>query len=135
MLIQKPWVIELEYCDISVLNKPSKSFYMLKNTVFSLKIQISEKIFSKIIFFKNNSGLKDATGWQFLSPKTISHISTSFPGILDFFWKNDFFLKIEMLIILHIQCPKSANEWPIFKNKFYNILEQCLKILFNILIK
>ena len=31
----KPCVIELEYCDISVLNKPSKSFYMLKNTVFS----------------------------------------------------------------------------------------------------
>ena len=52
-----------------------------------------------------------------------------------FFWKNDFFLKIEMLIIMHIQCPKSANEWPIFKNEFYNILEQCLKILFNILIK
>ena len=31
----KPCVIELEYCDISVLNKPSKSFWMLKNTVFS----------------------------------------------------------------------------------------------------
>ena len=68
----KPCVIELEYCDNSFLNKPSKSFYMLKNTVFFLKIQISGKLFSNFKISKNNSGLKDAPRCQFLSPKTIS---------------------------------------------------------------
>ena len=33
----KPCVIELEYYNISALNKPSKSIYMLKITVFFLK--------------------------------------------------------------------------------------------------
>ena len=60
------------------MNKPSKSFYMLKNTVFFLKIQISEKLISYFNFSKNNVVLKDAPGCQFLSPKTISHMTAYF---------------------------------------------------------
>ena len=124
-------MIELEYCDISVLNKPSKSFYMLKNTVFLLKIQISGKLFSNFKFSKNNIGLKDAPRCKFSSPKTISHISTSFSGILEFFEKMTFFSKLKCWSY----CTFNAQNRPIsgrFSKMNFTIFESSIWRYFSI---